>query len=189
MSPEQWLGSDKETLEILKTVQQLNLEDWWVCAGYVRKKVWDELSREKENIPLADIDVIYFNAVDLSEETEKSYEAELHCLLPGLPWSVKNQARMHLVNGLEPYESARDAIAKFPETVTALGIKLDSADRFVFYAPHGIEDLLNFHIRPTPYFRVDALRKRIFEQRRQKKNWSSNWPEVTFCSIKEEKCP
>lgn len=180
MNPEQWLGSDKETLEILKTVQQLDLHDWWVCAGYVRKKVWDELSQVKKVAPLADIDVIYFDAADLSEKTEKSYETELHRLLPGLPWSVKNQARMHLVNGLEPYESARDAIAKFPETVTALGIKLDAAERFVFYAPNGIEDLLNFRIRPTAYFKDDPSLMKIFYKRLYDKNWASSWPEVTI---------
>lgn len=82
MNPEQWLASDQETLNILKAVQQLDLDDWWVCAGYVRKKIWDELSRKKEFVPLADIDVIYFDPADIREEAEKVHKQELHRLLP-----------------------------------------------------------------------------------------------------------
>ncbi|TFE02365.1 nucleotidyltransferase family protein [Jeotgalibacillus salarius] len=178
MNPERWFASDAETREILKAVQHLNLEDWWVCAGYIRKKIWDELSQGEAIVPLDDIDVIYFDPSDISEETEKGYEEELHRMLPGLPWSVKNQARMHMVNGLDPYESARDAIAKFPETVTALGIKLDVNDRMVLYAPHGLEDLLHFSVKPTPYFRGDPSRMKVFYNRLNHKKWSLYWPEV-----------
>ena len=49
----------------------------------------------------------------------------LRSYLPTIPWSVKNQARMHIANNIPPYSSAVDAISKFPETATALGVKLD----------------------------------------------------------------
>ncbi len=32
-------------MEILETANSLNLPDWWICAGFVRSKIWDTLQR------------------------------------------------------------------------------------------------------------------------------------------------
>jgi len=109
---------ENETLrEQLILVDRLGLPDAWICAGYIRSLVWGlTLTGEQ------DIDVVYYDATDTSEATEKQYEEQLKSWQP-LPWSVKNQARMHLKNGLPPYQSTCDAIAHFPETVTAIAAK------------------------------------------------------------------
>ncbi len=73
-----------------------------LAAGFVRNLVWDRLHGLVAT-PFTDIDVIYFDPADLSRETENRYEAELRILAPEYPWSVKNQARMHLRNGDKPY--------------------------------------------------------------------------------------
>src|SRR5690606_18827150 len=112
---------DAWMIGVLSAAKSLDLPDWWICAGFVRSKIWDTLHGFNERTPLSDIDVIYFDAENLSEHTEKRLEEKLHRIMPGLPWSVKNQARMHIVNELESYTSAIDAISKFPETATALG--------------------------------------------------------------------
>ena len=43
----------------------------------------------------------------------------------------KNQARMHVVNNMLPYSSSVDAISKFPETATALGVTLDEKQCYI----------------------------------------------------------
>ena len=131
-------------MDILRSAQSLNLPDWWVCAGFVRSKIWDVLHEFKERTPLPDIDVIYFDESNTDEEIEKSYESILKQRQPTIPWSVKNQARMHTVNNDFPYSSSTEAIAKFPETATALGVKLDEEGKLVLTAPHGIKDVVNF---------------------------------------------
>ena len=112
-------------MNLLNAVSSLNLPDWWICAGFVRAKIWDELHGFDERTPTPDIDVIYYDPSTIDEKVEKKYEKALIELLPTIPWSIKNQARMHIANNSPPYSSAADAISKFPETATALGVKLD----------------------------------------------------------------
>lgn len=169
---------DEWMMEILRSAQSLELPDWWVCAGFVRSKIWDMLHGFNERTPLPDIDIIYFDSSNVDEEIEKSYENILKRHQPTIPWSVKNQARMHIVNNDHPYLSSTEAIAKFPETVTALGVKLDEEGKILLTAPHGIEDVVNFNIRPTPYFSETKERMEYYHQRVYKKNWTSVWHKV-----------
>jgi uncharacterized protein len=175
----QLIKDDQLMMDIIRTAKTLELPDWWVCAGFVRSKFWDTLQGFTSRTEIPDVDVIYFNPDSVDESEEKQYEAKLRSILPNVPWSVKNEARMHLVNDIPPYSSAVDAIAKFPETVTSLGVKMDDTDELVLVAPHGIEDLINFHVRPTPYFEETIERAQIYETRLIKKNWGAKWDKVT----------
>ena len=172
--------NDKEIIAILRAVQTLNLPDWWICAGFVRSKIWDILHGFPHPIPIDDVDVVYFDQSHTDEVIEKELEQQLKSILPTIPWSVKNEARMHLVNGLEPYKNTIDAISKFPETVTALGITLDENGELKLTAPHGLDDVLNMTVRPTPYFLESKERMKIYEQRLQRKKWHDKWNKVTY---------
>ncbi|PKR77608.1 hypothetical protein CEY16_06630 [Halalkalibacillus sediminis] len=171
----QLIQEDHWMMGILKQVKELNLPDWWVCAGFVRSKVWDELHGNTVRTPLNDIDVIYFDEKDTSEITEKYWENELEVKDPSIPWSVKNQARMHRVNDLAPYTSSEDGISKFPEAATALGIKLDPMNQLILSAPHGIKDVVNLEVKPTPLFAENLRLSEIYESRIEKKNWRTTW--------------
>ncbi|WP_233880610.1 nucleotidyltransferase family protein [Virgibacillus halodenitrificans] len=173
------LKSDREVMEILKAVKALKLPDWWVCAGYIRAKIWDALSGYDEPTRTADVDVIYFNPNQLDEQIEKQLEEKLISLMPHIPWSVKNEARMHMVNQIPAYTSAEDAISKFPETVTALGLKLDEENKMILTAPWGITDVLEMEVNPTPYFLETKERMAIYEKRIREKDWTSIWSKVT----------
>ncbi|RDW21278.1 nucleotidyltransferase family protein [Oceanobacillus chungangensis] len=162
-------------MEILDSAKSLNLPDWWICAGFVRTKVWDVLHNFNDRTPLLDIDVIYFDPANIDELEEKKLEQKLLDLRPNIPWSVKNEARMHLRNKVPPYRSSIDAISKFPETATALGVKLDEGNNVILTAPLGISDLINLEVKPTPYFTVAEERMKIYGERIKKKNWKSIW--------------
>ncbi|GLX68706.1 nucleotidyltransferase family protein [Paenibacillus glycanilyticus] len=172
------VSEDEWMMKILHTAGSLGLPDWWVCAGFVRSKVWDYLHGYTERFALPDVDVIYFDPSITDEAVEKELEQKLRSLMPEVPWSVKNEARMHLANEIEPYASAVDAMSKFPETVTALGLTLDERKRVVLSAPHGISDLLEFVVRPTPYFEQSPELMAIFEKRLVQKNWRSRWSKI-----------
>ncbi|WP_123040956.1 nucleotidyltransferase family protein [Cohnella candidum] len=171
-------------MDVLRTAKTLRLPDWWVCAGFVRAKIWDTLHGYDPRTPLPDVDVVYFDPHDISEETEKKWEGELRRLSPEIPWSVKNEARMHAVNGIPPYTSAVDAISKFPETATALGLALDERDEILLAAPWGIEDAVRCIVRPTPCFENNPEQAYIYEERLAKKNWKSIWPKVQVIPIR-----
>ncbi len=169
------IEKDKWMMEILRTAKSLKLPDWWICAGFVRSKVWDVLHEYSERTPIPDIDVIYFDPTNLNESEEKKLEEKLNSHSPAIPWSVKNEARMHLRNNVEPYSSSVDAISKFPETATALGVKLNERDNVILTAPCGISDVINLVVKPTPYFSENEERTFIYNQRILKKNWKAIW--------------
>jgi uncharacterized protein len=172
------IGRDDDMMKILKAASILNLPDWWICAGFVRSKIWDTLHGFNERTKTPDVDVIYFDDTRVDEDVEKELENKLKSILPGVPWSVKNEARMHVINQIPPYTSSEDAISKFPETATALGVKLDKGNQLVLTAPCGIEDVLNLELKPTSYFTETEERTSIYEERIRKKNWKGIWDRI-----------
>jgi len=172
------IQDDEWMMDILQSVKSINLPDWWICAGFVRSKVWDMAHSFEQRTPLPDIDVIYFDSKNEDESFEKEWEQRLQFLHPNEPWSVKNQARMHLRNHLPPYHCSADAISKFPETATALGVKLDTNDELVLCMPHGVEDVLNCRVCATPFFKQTTERMRLFEKRIAEKKWDVVWSNV-----------
>lgn len=178
------IKQDVWMMDILKTVRSLELPDWWVCAGFVRSKIWDTLHHFSERTLLPDIDVIYFDPTNIDESEEKKLEKILKSLMPNTPWSVKNEARMHIKSNMPPYTSSVDAISKFPETATALGVKLDGKDNVVLTAPYGLNDVVKLQVKPTPYFTMNKERVDIYEERISKKNWKSIWNNLQLNHIK-----
>lgn len=174
----QLVEEDEWMMDILQTAKQLQLPDWWVCAGFVRSKIWDTLHGFEERTPFPDIDVVYFDAKNIDESEEKKYEQQLLNMSPNVPWSVKNEARMHIINNMPPFSSSVDAISKFLETATALGLKLNEQDEIVLAAPWGVQDVINLELRPTPYYEETKEYANIYEERIRKKKWEKNWSKV-----------
>lgn len=177
------IKKDSWMMDVLKTAKILDLPDWWICAGFVRSKVWDVLHDFNERTPLPDIDVIYFDSSNIKELEEKNLERRLKALMPNIPWSVKNQARMHLLNNMAPYTSSIDGISKFPETATALGVKLDEKDNVLLAAPWGVKDVINLMVKPTPYYLEKDTRSSIYANRVTKKDWKSIWGKIEVSEI------
>ena len=74
-----------------------------------------------------------------------------------------------------PYQSARDAVSKYPERCTAIAARLQDGE-FELFLPYGDEDILNFVVQPTPHFLNDSERMRVYCERLKKKNWQEKWP-------------
>lgn len=169
------ISSDDVFLSVLQAVDELELPDAWVCAGYLRNKIWDVLDDISTSVN--DIDVIYFDEEDTSIVIEKQLEAQLKAVLPALPWSVKNQARMHEKNGLPPYYSSFDGVANFPETPTAVAIRLINNELEIM-APYGLSDLFCKHVSPTPNFGETSDLYAIYRERVSQKSWEEIWSDV-----------
>jgi hypothetical protein len=101
--------------------------------------------------------------------------------MPTVPWSVLNMARMHGPTGDPPYASAIDGIRFWPETVTAIAIRIDAAGKIELAAPLGLDDLLSLCVRPTPVTREQ--RPAVYTQRIAKKNWLARWPKLQIETI------
>ncbi|CAL2101820.1 conserved protein of unknown function [Tenacibaculum sp. 190130A14a] len=168
------IKNDAWMLHILQIVNDLNLKDCWVGAGFIRNKVWD-VKHNKPRTTLNDVDVIYFDSSNLSSEVDFQIEKTLKKKYPEVNWSVKNQARMHLYNNHTKYINCTDAISYWPETATAIAIQLNHNNQINVIAPYGLIDLFNLDVKPTP--RVDFT---IYNQRITNKNWKATWPNLTI---------
>jgi hypothetical protein len=158
----------------LAHVEALKLPHWCISAGYIRNYVWDCLHGKEQPTPLNDVDVLYYDAADLSEEGEKRCEKQLIEACPQYRWSVKNQARMHQKSNLRPYKSVKDAMKHWPETATAVGVTLDKDGQLEIIAPHGLNDLFGLLVRQSCYFRDRSY----FLSRIERKRWLEIWPKL-----------
>ncbi|MGN7894652.1 nucleotidyltransferase family protein [Bacillus sp. 22475] len=174
------IENDEWMMNVLQMAKSLELPDWWVCAGFVRSKIWDTLHDYEAKTAMPDVDVIYYDSLHQDEIYEQSLETKLMNIDATIPWSVKNQARMHVVNNMPPYSSSVDAISKFPETATALGVTLDDQNNIILTSPCGIEDVLALQVKPTAHFLETKERIHIYKNRVIKKNWQNKWPNITI---------
>ena len=172
------VAADGWMMAALGAVAGLGLPDCWIGAGFLRGAVWDRLHGYTERTPLDDIDVIYFDPAALDPAVDAALEWRLDARLPGLPWEVRNQARMHLRNGDAPYRDTADALTHWLETPTAVALRLNQAGALELLAPFGTGDLLDMVVRPTPHARAHAHRLAAYRERVEKKNWSAKWPKM-----------
>jgi hypothetical protein len=175
----QFITETEELMEILRIIQKLHLPQASLCAGTLRNAIWNKLTGQPFKL-MSDIDVVYFDASAPYEESTR-IQYMLNKTYPMYEWEVKNEVYMHFHNpDTLPYSSVEDAISKFPETPTAIGARLLSKKRIELIAPHGIKDLTQLIVRPTPFTATNPKRLAVYNQRIQKKKWQETWPQLRF---------
>ncbi|MCK9685060.1 nucleotidyltransferase family protein [Scleromatobacter humisilvae] len=168
-------------MQALAQVRALRLRAWCIGAGAVRNMAWDALHGHATPSTLADIDVAWFDAGDLSPGRDAALQARLTAASPETPWEVTNQAGVHLWfeqhfgHAVAPLRSLEDAIASWPETATCVGLWLADDDRLHVIAPHGLADLFAMVVRRNPArVSVETYRERVASKR-----YAQRWPRVT----------
>lgn len=162
-------------MSVLRTARTLNLPGWLIGAGFIRNKVWDHLSGNKKTIvDTRDIDLVYFDPKGNDEKSDRELSNKLK-EETGINWEVVNQHYAHRWNEIPPYKSTEDAISTWPETATAIGITLDEKGVLKLIAPYGIDDMVNFIVKPSPRFPggIAEVRKRVAN-----KKWLEKWPKL-----------
>jgi len=171
-----------DMIRLLRAVETLDLPDCWIGAGFVRNAVWDALhDRVPDCDLLDDVDVVFCDRATADSASDVAIEARLRAMYPNVPWSVKNQARMHARNGDAPYPNTESAIARWPETATAVAARLRD-HQVELLAPHGVADLLELIVRPTPAF---VPRRQEYACRIRSKNWKARWPRLNVFPLGE----
>ena len=66
---------------------------------------------------------MFSDRADAGAARDRAVEAILVARAPDVPWSVKNQSRMHVGNGVPPYVDTADAVARWPEDATAVAAR------------------------------------------------------------------
>jgi hypothetical protein len=169
-------------VDVLAAVRASGLPDAWVGAGVLRDLVWGELFgpgfRPGE---IRDIDVVFYDPTDLSRERDERATEQLTAIRPGLPWEACNQAAVHTWYAKEfggaavpPLRSIAEAVATWPETATAVAVRLDGADDIQICAPLGLADLVRGVWRHNPA-RVSVAYSR---QRLARHRPGERWPRI-----------
>lgn len=168
------LLDDLLRMKALYTVQALKLNDGWIGAGFVRDAVWDHLHGYGQKPVSGDVDVVWFDSERCHPAHDSCLEEKLNQQSSTFNWSVKNQARMHQRNGHGPYLSTENALLYWPETATAVAVRVGGANKIEIIAPYGLGDLFELRLRPTPQFESEKLD--IFRQRLATKRWAERYP-------------
>ncbi len=171
---------------ILARFDAIALPDTWLVAGAVAQGVWNALTGRAPEYGLKDIDIVYFDAEDLSQQTEVAHEMRLRRLFADLPvkLDVKNEARVHLWypdafgKTIDPYHSTEDAIASFPTTATSIGVRPRSGELEIC-APFACDDLLRGIVRANKR----QITREVYE--RKIARWRPLWPELTYLPWEE----
>lgn len=171
------LLADPLRMSALDAVRALQLNDGWIGAGFVRDAVWDYLHGMAPGAAFGDVDVVWFDAKSNDPTVDRELEKRLYQHQPSHDWSVKNQARMHLRNGHAPYRSTEEALRYWPETATAVAVRLGENTVIDVLAPYGLDDLFELRLKPTPSFEGKKLA--IFNQRVAEKRWQERYPRLT----------
>jgi uncharacterized protein len=174
------LRADEEFMRIVHAVADVNPPQWAVGAGVVRDIVWDQLHGYAIPTRHRDVDVAYFDPTDLSPEYDRRVTGELVRRLPNIVWDAKNQAAVHtwyearFGAAVDPLTSVEDAVGTWPETATAVAIRLRSNDELQVIAPCGLSDLFAMLLRRNP--RRASLE--LFRRRAADKRITERWPHV-----------
>lgn len=161
-------------MQALYTVQALQLSDGWIGAGFVRDAVWDHLHGYGQRPVSGDVDVVWFDSERGNPDHDSYLEEKLSQRFSAFDWSVKNQARMHQRNGNAPYLSTENALLYWPETATAVAVRVGGTNLIEIIAPYGLDDLFELRLRPTPPFEREQLN--VFRQRVAAKRWMERYP-------------
>lgn len=181
------LRDNRSLAELPRRFDEIDLPDGWLVAGAIAQTVWNLSGGYPAERGIKDVDIIYYDPADLSAETEAAQESRIRALFAELPveLDVKNEARVHLWYkkafgySIEPYVSAENAIAGFPTTATAIGVRW-SAKGLECCAPYGLDDLFGMVVRPNKV----QITRAIYEAKIAR--WRPLWPHLTFVSWSED---
>jgi len=166
---------------IMSSAGQIDLPNWHLCAGCLTQSVWNARFGHPPHHGVSDIDLVYFDDTDLSEETEAEASQRIGNLFSDfdIRIDVKNQARVHLWyqtrfgKPILPFQSVAHAVACFPTTATAIAARIDNG-KMSLIAPFGYEDLLRSIVRPNKRLATQD----VYEAKIAR--WQRFWPQLTY---------
>lgn len=165
------------TSALLARWSAIALPDAWLSGSLLAQVRWNAVFGFPPLHGIADADIIYFDAHDLSQEGEQRHAGRIQALFADLPVriDVKNEARVHLWYPdhfgvpIAPYQSAVDATTTFPTTASAVAITPTSLS-----APFGLADLW----QPVVRANATLIGPEIYAAKARR--WAACWPDLSI---------
>lgn len=168
-------------MRALRAARAVDPPDWLIGAGAIRDHVWDRLHGFAHNPRATDIDLAFFDASSLGGDRERAIHSAVSAQAPDLCWDVTNQAALHrwypTVFGvhIQPLSCCAAAVATWPETATAVAVRLHADESIHVIAPYGLQDLFGLVCRRNPRLsNGEQYRRRVHAKR-----IAERWPRVT----------
>ena len=182
-----YLLQNRHLATILDAASSFGLNQWYIGAGSVCQTVWNIKHGFNPDENINDIDLIYFDSSDLSENAETKVQEMVAREFPHVPQKIEvvNQARVHLWYerdfGIElsPYDCSESAIDSWPTTASSIGVRRGVCNEFEYYAPFGLRDIDEMIVRPNKKL-VD---QKIYESKANR--WKKTWPKLTVVEWNE----
>ncbi|WP_111860538.1 nucleotidyltransferase family protein [Acinetobacter sp. CFCC 10889] len=152
----------------------------YLSAGVLRNLVWSILHEQSDDVVHSEIDVIFFDPHENSPYISHEIERKLIQKFPENTWDVVNQAYVHtwytLENGqpILPYSSLYDALATWPETATAIAVRLLDNNELEIITPFGLKDLFELKLR----WNDRLVSHDVFMQRVRSKRFLQRWSQL-----------
>jgi hypothetical protein len=149
----------------------------YACGGVIRNTVWDRHCGYIVGTPLDDVDVI-FRSEPAEGPSEDAVVEALKAVAPNVNWSARDMRTIRPKFGRGRYGSIPAAVAEFPETASAVAVRVVSLagegnGTLEIVAPYGLEDLFGGLICPVS----PRARRRVLHRLR-KRRWLLVWPEL-----------
>ncbi|CDE09137.1 putative uncharacterized protein ykjH [Bacillus sp. CAG:988] len=154
------IKQNSDLVTILDYIYELKLPNFYIAAGSVFQTIWNYYDNKPLNFGIKDIDIIYYDPINLSKESEQKLEKTIEDYFKkaGLNYEldIHNEARMHLWKkdnenkNIDQYKNSEDAIDQWIATVHAIGITKENNEIKV-YAPYGLSDIFSKTIRPIKH--------------------------------------
>ena len=176
---EQMISTHDALMQILIDLREVDTSAF-LSAGVIRNFVWSVLHDQEYDIAQIEIDVIFYDAQDELAIKEQSLAGYLKKKLPKNEWDVVNQALVHTWYKTEdgasiaPLQSIHHALSLWPETATAVAIRLLDNDDFEVIAPFGLEDLFELKLR----WNHALVSHAVFMQRVSSKKFLERWGQL-----------
>jgi uncharacterized protein len=168
-------------LEVIHAIPSLNLPDCFVAGACIAQTLWNLRHGFSPEAHLKDIDLVYFDPTDLSQESEANHQQHIQNIFAHLPMpvDVKNQARVHLWYknkfgyDIKPYTSTEEAISTFPITAGCIGIRQEE-NGYLIYTAFAYDDLFDCVVRPNK----KQITKEIYTAKLAR--WKPLWPNLRY---------
>ena len=170
-------------MRVLRCIRSEQVPDAWTGAGALRDLVWGELyGTGFRPDDVHDVDVAFFDPGDLSRDYDDLMTGRLRARCADVPWQARNQAAVHTWYAGKfggdppaPLTSIADAVGTWPETATAVAVRLGKEDALEVCAPVGLTDLMRGVWRRNP--RRVSLDESLARLRRHRP--AERWPAVS----------
>lgn len=174
------LKTNTELYTVIQNLYKLGLSNCYVGGGCIFQTVWNYQLEYDINYGITDVDLIYFDNTDLSEDAENMVIRKVVALFSNMRYvfDVKNEARVHLWYkkkfGLEinPYINSENALNTWPTIVSSIGVYCEG-DNLKVYAPYGLNDMFGRIVRPNKLL----ISKEVFKRKATK--WKRKWDDIT----------